>query len=327
MQRRSFFRSASALLLSLAALLPAPVFAQTADAYPNRQVRFIIPFPPGGTLDTVGRMLAQKLSEQFGQQFVVDSKPGGNGLIGADVVAKAPADGYTLLFTASTFTISPMTMKTPPFDVVKDFQPVALVAKAPLAVAIGNQVPAKDVAGLLAYAKANPGKLTFAVGSSGSAGHLSTELLKKASGIDYLVVPYKGSAPAYQDLVGGRIDGFIDPILGSQPFAKNNMLKVIAVTSKSRLTSMPDVPAVSETIPGYEFYSWYGVWGPASLPTAIAHKLNAAINKALAGDMKDKLEPQGLIMTPGSIDDFARFQRDDMAMSRKIVTESGIRAE
>ena len=324
MHRRSFITAITTALLAGALLAAGTASAQN---YPNRPVRMIIPFPPGGTLDTVGRLLAQKLSEQLGQQFVVDNRAGGNGLIGADLVKQSAPDGYTLLFTASTFTISPMTMTNPPFDVVKDFAPVSLVAKAPLAVAIGNQVPAKDIKGLIAHAKANPGKMTFAVGSIGSAGHLSTELIKKAGGIDYLVVPYKGTAPAYQDLVGGRIDGFIDPILGSQQYAKGGLLKVIAVTSKARVPSMPDVPTVGESIPGYEFYSWYGVWGPAKLPAEIAAKLNAEVNKALAGDMKQKLEAQGLLLTPGSIEDFAKFQRDDMALSRKIVTDSKIKGE
>src|SRR6185436_3638971 len=207
---------------------------------------------------------------------------------------KAPADGYTLLFNASTFTTAPMTMKSVPYGVVKDFTPISLVAKAPLSVAINKNLPVTDVKSLIAYAKANPGKMTFAVGSIGSAGHLSTELLKKAGGIDYLVVPYKGTAPAFQDLVGQRIDGFIDPILGSQAYAKGGMLKVIAVTSKARVPSMPDVPTVGESVPGYEFYSWYGLWGPAKLPMDIATKLNAAVNKALS-EMKAQLEPQGLL--------------------------------
>ena len=325
MNRRNIVRASIGALLTAACLATATANAQ--QGYPNRPIRLIIPFPPGGTLDTVARHLAQKLSEQMGQQVVADNRPGGNGLIGADVVKNSAPDGYTLLFTASTFTISPMTMPNPPFDVVKDFAPVALVAKAPLAVAIGNQVPAKDVKGLIAHAKANPGKMTFAVGSIGSAGHLSTELIKKAGGIDYVVVPYKGTAPAYQDLVGGRIDGFIDPILGSQQYAKGGMLKVIAVTSKARVPSMPDIPTVGETIPGYEFYSWYGVWGPAKLPQDIAQKLNAEVNKALASDMKQKLEAQGLLLTPGSINDFATFQREDMEKSKKIVTEAKIKNE
>ena len=179
---------------------------------------------------------------------------------------------------------------------------------------------------MIAYGRANPGKLSFAIGSSGSAGHLSTELLKRAGNIEYLVVPYKGSAPAYQDLVGGRIDGFIDPILGSTQYAKGGLLKVIAVTSKSRLAALPDVPAVGESVPGYEFYSWYGLWGPAKLPPEVTQRLNAESNKALA-EMREKLEPQGLLFQPGSVEDFARFQREDMASSRKLVNEAHITAE
>jgi tripartite-type tricarboxylate transporter receptor subunit TctC len=297
-----------------------------AQAYPAKQVRVIIPFPPGGTLDTVGRMLAQKVSEQTGQSFVVENRAGGNGMIGADAVAKAGADGYTLLFNASTFTTSPMTAQAP-YDVTRDFSPIALVAKAPLAVAVDKNLPVTDVKSLIAYGKANPGKLSFAIGSTGSAGHLSTELLRKAGEFDLLIVPYKGSAPAYQDLLGGRISGFIDPILGSTNYAKSGQLKVLAVTSKNRVQSMADVPAISESIPGYEFYSWYGLWAPAKTPSEIVQKLNAEVNKALAGEMRDKLVSQGLLVESGSIDDFVRFQRNDMAQSQKIITDGNIRAQ
>jgi tripartite-type tricarboxylate transporter receptor subunit TctC len=321
MQRHQFLRAA------LAAALLASTGAAFAQGYPNKPVKMIIPFPPGGTLDVVGRMLAQKLGEQLGQTFVVENRAGGNGTIGSDAVAKAPGDGYTLLFNASTFTTTPMTMKAVSYDVVKDFQPIALVAKAPLAVAVTKNLPVADVKGLVALAKSQPGKLTFAIGSTGSAGHLSTELLRRAGGIEYMIVPYKGSAPAYQDLIGGQIDGFIDPILGSAGYAKNGLLKVIAVTSKARVAAIPDVPTVGESVPGYEFYSWYGLWGPAGLQAEIAQRLNAEVNKALAGDMNDKLAQQGLLLTPGSIDDFARFQRDDMQRSQKIITDGSIRAE
>ena len=314
------------------ALLPLVLGVATASAmaqsWPTKPVRVVIPFPPGGTLDTVGRLLAQKLGEQTGQTFVVDNKPGGNGTIGADAVAKAPADGYTLLFNASTFVTAPMTMKSVPYSVVANFTPVALVAKAPLSVAINKNLPITDVKSLVAYAKANPGKMTFAVGSIGSAGHLSTELLKRAGQLDYLIVPYKGTAPAFQDLIGGQIDGFIDPILGSLQYHKSGMLRVIAVTSKARASSLPDVPTVGETINGYEFYSWYGLWGPAKLPADVTTRLNTEVNKALASaEMRDKLTPQGLLLTPGSVEDFARFQRDDMAASQKIITEGNIRVE
>ena len=298
-----------------------------AQAYPAKPVTIIIPFPPGGTLDVVGRMLAQKLGEQMGQTFVVENRAGGAGTIGGVAVMKAPADGYTLLFNASAFTTTPATMKTPPYDVARDFSPVALVARAPLAIAVNNKLPFTDVKGLLAYGKANPGKLTFAIGSAASAGHLSTELLKRAGGLDYVIVPYKGSAPAYQDLVGGQIDAFIDPILGSAGFAKAGQLKVIGVTSKARVPNQPDLPTVGETVPGFEFYSWYGLWGPANLPKDIASRLNAEVNRALAGEMRDKLTQQGLLLTPGSIEDFVKFQREDMVLTGKIIADGKIRAE
>ena len=318
-------KTLSLLAAGLIGALLAPVSA-IAQAYPSKPVKVIIPFPPGGTLDAIGRQLAQKLSEQLGQQFVVENKPGGNGIIGADAVAKAQADGYTLLFNASTFTTAPMTMKQVPYAVAKDFAPVALVAKAPLSVAINKNLPVTDIKSLLAYAKANPGKLTFAVGSVGSAGHLATELLKH-NGLDYTVVPYKGTAPAFQDLIGGQISGFIDPILGSLQYYKNGLLRVVAVTSAHRTPNLPDVPTVAETLPGYEFYSWYGLWAPVKAPQEVRDLLNAQVNKALATDMKDKLISQGLIVGGGSIEDFRKFQADDMARSQKLITDGNIRLE
>jgi tripartite-type tricarboxylate transporter receptor subunit TctC len=287
----------------------------------------IIPFPPGGTLDTVGRALAEKLQQQLGQPFIVENRPGGNGIIGADVVTKSQPDGYTLLFNASTFVSAPMTMKSVPYDVTRDFAPVALVAKAPLSVAINKKLPVTDIKSLVAYAKANPNQMTFAVGSVGSAGHMATELLKKSAGIEYTVVPYKGTAPAFQDLIGGQIAGFIDPILGSLQYHKGGMLRVIAVTSSARAPSLPDVPTVAETIPGYEFYSWYGLWAPAKVSPEIVKRLNAEVNKALATDMRDRLVQQGLIITPGSVEDFAKFQQADMVRAHKIITEGHIRVE
>ena len=312
----------------LALCLGTAALGAFAQSYPQRPVKVIIPFPPGGTLDTLGRNLAVKLGEQMGQQFVVENKPGGNGTIGADFVAKAPADGYTLLFNASTFVTAPMTMKSVPYGVLKDFSPIALVAKAPLSIAINKNLPVTDVKSLLAYAKANPGKMTFAVGSIGSAGHLATELLKRAGGnLDYLIVPYKGTAPAFQDLIGGQIGGFIDPILGSLQYHKSGLLRVVAVTSAARTPNLPEVPTVGETLPGYEFYSWYGLWGPAKLPSDIAQRLNAEVNKALAGEMKEKFAQQGLLLTPGTIDEFVKFQQGDMARAQKIITEGNIRVE
>ena len=321
-KRQTLFAAAA-----VAALLSTRPLTAWAQTYPARPVKVIIPFPPGGTLDAVGRQLAQKLGEQTGQSFVVENRPGGNGTIGADAVAKAPADGYTLLFNASTFTTAPMTMSKVPYTVTGDFAPVALVAKAPLSVAINKNLPITDVKSLIAHAKANPGKLTFAVGSVGSAGHLATELLKRQGGLDYTVVPYKGTAPAFQDLIGGQISGFIDPILGSLQYHKSGLLRVVAVTSAQRTPNLPDVPTVAETLPGYEFYSWYGLWAPAKVAPDIKDLLNAQVNRALAGDMKDKLIQQGLIVSGGSIEDFRKFQAEDMARSQKLITDARIRLE
>ncbi|MES2280873.1 MAG: tripartite tricarboxylate transporter substrate binding protein [Pseudomonadota bacterium] len=320
-QKRFFLKAC------IAASLAATTFGAMAQAYPNKPVKVIIPFPPGGTLDAVGRQLAQKLGEQMGQPFVVENRAGGNGTIGGAAVATAPADGYTLLFNASTFTSAPMTMKSVPYGVVKDFTPIALVAKAPLSIAINKNLPITDVKSLVAYAKANPGKMTFAVGSIGSAGHLSTELLKRTAGVEYTVVPYKGTAPAFQDLIGGQIDGFIDPILGSLQYHKSGLLRVVAVTGDKRAPNLPDVPTVAETIPGYEFYSWYGLWAPAKLPAEITRRLNAETNKALNSDMKEKLIQQGLVLTPGTPEDFAKFQSADMARSQKVITDGNIKLE
>lgn len=322
MKRSTFLR------LVAAVATVATMGSAFGQAYPSRAVRVIIPFPPGGTLDALGRAAAQKLSEQMGQSFVVENRPGGNGIIGADVVAKATADGYTLLFNASTFVTAPMTMKAVPYTISGDFTPIALVAKAPLSVAIAKDRPVTDIKSLIAYAKAQKGQATFAVGSIGSAGHLATELLKRAGGMDYTVVPYKGTAPAFQDLLGGRIDGFIDPILGSLSYHKAGSLRVVAVTSAQRTPNLPDVPTVAETIPGFEFYSWYGLWGPAKVPEDLRKRLNAEVNKALASaDMKAKFVAQGLQLTPGSIDDFVRFQSEDMAQAQKIITDGKIRLE
>jgi len=192
---------------------------------------------------------------------------------------------------------------------------------------VNKSLPFNDIKGLLDYARQNPGQLSFAVGSTGSAGQLATELLRRAGQMNYLIVPYKGSAPAYQDLVGGQISGFIDPILGAMSYYKGGMLKILAVTSRSRVPTLPEVPTVGETVPGYEFYSWYGLWGPAKLPMDIARKLNAEVNKALEAGMREKLEQQGLVLKAGSIEDFARFQQEDMARSKKIIVEGNIRAE
>lgn len=314
-----------AALAALSALAgAAPAVAQT---WPEKPVRLVIPFPPGGTLDKVGRMLAQRLGEQFGQTFLVENKPGGNGVIGGDAVAKAAADGYTLLFNASTFVTSPMTMKSVPYKVQTDFVPISLVAQAPLAITTGSKLGVADLKALIAAAKAQPGRLNFAVGSIGSAGHLCTARLEQAAGIELSIVPYKGTAPAFQDLVGGQIQGFIDPVLGSVQFHRTGQVKVVAVTSPKRLPNLADVPTAADTLAGFECHSWYGLWAPARTSSDTVARLNAAVNKALATEMGEKLLADGLVPGGGSPADFARFQTDDMAVSAKIIADKKISVE
>jgi tripartite-type tricarboxylate transporter receptor subunit TctC len=312
------------LFAAVAAGLPLGAMAQ---AWPDKPVRMVIPFPPGGTLDKVGRMLAQRLGEQLGQTFIVDNRPGGNGVIGGDAVAKAVPDGYTLLFNASTFVTAPMTMKSVPYKVQTDFVPISLVAQAPLSIALSAKLGVTDLKGLIAAAKAQPGRLNFAVGSVGSAGHLCTARLEQAAGISLAIVPYKGTSPAFQDLVGGQIDGFIDPVLGSVQFHRTGQLKVVAVTSPKRLPNLPDVPPAADTLRGFECASWYGLWAPAKTPADIVAKLNAATNKALAGDMGEKLVVDGLVVGGGSPADFAKFEADDIAASGKLIAEKKISVE
>jgi tripartite-type tricarboxylate transporter receptor subunit TctC len=310
-------------LPALAALFSVSVAAQ----YPAKPVKVVIPFPPGGPTDVVGRLLAQKLAEQTGQNFLIENRAGGNATIGSNEVAKSAADGYSLLFNASIFTITPFLSKNVPYDVQKDFTTVALVAKGPLAVTVSNALGVSSMKELIASAKANPGKHAFAIGSVGSAGHLGTELLKRMAGIEVLIVPYKGSTPAYQDLLGGQIQGFLDPVLGAQPHWKSGRIKVLGVSSLKRLPAAQDTPAVAETLPGYEFYTWYGLWGPAGLPRDILARLNGEVNRTLGSELRDKLLAQGYELTPGSPEDFAKFQREDMARSGKIIAEAGIKLE
>ncbi|HVL56292.1 MAG TPA: tripartite tricarboxylate transporter substrate binding protein [Burkholderiaceae bacterium] len=308
--------------------VPALAQAQAATAFPNRPVKIIVPFPPGGPVDTLARNIAQRLSGSLGQNVVVENRAGGNSVIGSDAVAKSPADGYTLLINAGNLVINQHLLKTP-YDLERDFAPVSLLAKGALIVCVTPNLPVKDFRDLLRHAKEHPGKLNFAIGSIGSAGHIATELLKRRTGTDLFIVPYKGSTPAYVDLMSGQIQGFVEPALGAMPHVKGGKIRALAVTSATRIGALPDVPTVAESgFPGFEFYSWYGMWAPAATPRDVIGRLNAEVNKVLAEpELKDRMAQQGFDTQQATPASFGEFVRDDFKSIGQIIRDANIKAE
>ncbi len=315
-------------LTAVVAGLALPASAQTP--YPSRPVRIVVPFPAGGTTDILARALAQNLSERLGQSFVVDNRPGAGGNIGAELVAKSPPDGYTLLMgTVGTHAINASLYKSMPFDHVKDFAPVVLVAGVPNVLEVNPALPVHSVAELIAYGKANPGKLNFASSGSGTSIHLSGELFKVMTGVSMQHVPYKGSAPALQDLVGGQVQLMFDNLPSSLAMIKAGKLRPLAVTSTTRAAALPDVPTVAEAgVPGFEASSWFGLLAPAGTPPDVVAKLNAAANAWLASpDARDKLLAQGAIAAGGTPEDFAKHIAAETAKWAKVVQASGAKVE
>ncbi len=313
--------------LAVAALAPSLVYPQ--QGYPSRPVRLIVPYPPGGAVDAVARISGLKLSEQLNQNFIIDNRAGANGVIGGEIVARAQADGYTLLSTASIHVINALVVAKVPYDPVKDFTPVSQVAAGPLLVVAHPALPANGIRELIAYAKANPGKLTCAISSRGAAGHLATEMLKFGAGLDFLIVPYKGSGPAYIDLIGGRVQFMMDPILAALPHVKSGRLKALAVTSLKRMSMVPEVPTVVESgVAGFDFYSWYGLWGPHGMPRDVVERLAREVSRLVKQpDVAARLTEQGFEPVGSSPAEFARYIADEMAKYSKIVRQAGITAE
>jgi tripartite-type tricarboxylate transporter receptor subunit TctC len=317
----------SALAALLLALPSAPADAQN---YPSRTVTVVVPFPAGGSVDGVARILVQKLNETVGQHFIVENRPGGaSGTVGANVVAKAAPDGYTLLVSASVHVINPFLYKSVPYDVVSDFTPVALIADGPLIVSTAPGVPAQNLQELLALARKEPQKITFGATSLGSASHLAIELIKREARLDTLVVAYKGTAPALTDLMSGQIQLLADPTVSSLPLALGGKIKALALTSLKRASAAPDIPTMAEAgMPGFELVSWYGLWGPKNLPADISDKLQADIARVLAlPDMKARLEMLGFDPIGKGSAEFARYIRDEMAKYEQIIKDAKIKTE
>ena len=304
--------------------------AAAAQNYPSRPVRMIVPYPPGGTVDVVARVLALNLAEQTGRNFIVDNRAGANGIVGSDLVAKATPDGYTLLVQASIFVINPLFLKNVPYDVQKDYTPVTNVGSVPLLVTAHPAVPAANLREFLALVKATTSKYSFATSGLGSAGHLSEEMIKRQAGVpEMLIVPYKGSGPALVDLIGGQVSAMIDPFPSSYPHVKSGRLKALAVTSTKRVSFMPDVPTVDESgVRGFDMVSWYGLWGPRGVPPAVTSRLTAETARAVRAPLSvTRLGEQGFDPAGGGPDAFAKFIAQEIDRYAKIVREANIKAE
>jgi len=307
----------------------APASAQ-APAYPTKPVRIVVPFPAGGATDILARAVAQKLTETWGQAFVVDNRPGAGGNIGSELVAKAAPDGYTLeMGTVGTHAINASLYAKMPYDHVKDFAPIILVAGVPNVLVVNPAVPVNSVQELIAYAKANPGKLNFASSGNGTSIHLSGELFKVMAGVQMTHIPYKGSAPALADLLGGQVQLMFDNLPPSLPQIKGGKLRALGVTSAARAPALPDTPTIAESgLPGFDASSWFGLLAPAGTPPAIIAKLNTEIAKWLATpEAKEKLVAIGANIAGGTPEDFARHIQAETAKWAKVVKESGAKVD
>ncbi len=311
----------------LAALLVAGAAATAqAQTYPSKPIRMIVPFPPGGTTDILARAIGAELTKAWGQPVVIENRPGAGGNIGSEAVAKSPGDGYTLLMgTVGTHGINPSLYKKMPYDAVKDFAPVTLVALVPNILVVHPSVPAKSVAELIALAKKQPGKLTYASSGNGTSIHLSGALFESLTGVQMVHVPYKGSAPAVTDLLGGQVNMMFDNMPSALPHVKAGKLRPLGVTSAKRSPAVPDVPTIAEAgVKGYEASSWFGVLAPAGTPKDIVAKLNAEIAKSLGTpEMKEKLSSQGAEPVGNTPEQFGAFIRAEIDKWAKVVKASG----
>ena len=312
------------------ALLACLASAAWPQAYPNHPIRLVVPFPAGGTTDILARDAAPKLTEALGQSVVVDNRPGAGGNIGADLVAKSQPDGYTLLMgTVGTHAINPSLYAKMPYDHIKDFVPVVLVAGVPNVLVVNPSLPVNSVADLIKLAKSKPGSINFASSGNGTSIHLSGELFKTMAGVDMMHVPYKGSAPALTDLIGGQVQVMFDNLPSSLPQIKAGKLRAIAVTSLKRSPALPDVPTINESgLPGFEASSWFGVLAPAGTPPGVVARINAEINKWLQSpEGKEQLLAQGAQAAGGTPEQFAAHIRAETDKWAKVVKASGAKVD
>lgn len=308
-------------------LLIACVSGAFAQSYPSRPIRYIVPQAPGGSSDTLARVIAQRAGEGLGQQLVVDNRPGATGIIGAEVVARANPDGYTLLQVATSHATNPAMQAKLPYDTLRDFAPISLLSQQPNIWLAHPSVPVKTIKELIAYAKGKPGQVNFASSGTGGSQHLAGELLKSMAAIDMTHIPYKGSPPALVDVLAGRVPLMSSTMPPALPHIKSGKVRVIAVTSAKRSPALPDVPTVAESgVPGYEAIAWQGLVAPAGTPRSVIARVNAEFVKALKlPDVTAKLNEQGFETVASTPEWFAQYIRTEIAKWSKVIKAAGIK--
>jgi tripartite-type tricarboxylate transporter receptor subunit TctC len=319
------FMKLAALAFSLLALASGPALALD---YPTRPVRWVVPYPPGGTTDVLARIMAQWLSEKMGEQFIIENKPGGGNNIGTEYVVKSPPDGYTMLLVNPANGINATLYTNLPFNLIRDIAPVAGLVRTPNVMEVTNTLPAKTVAEFIAYCKANPGKINMASSGNGTSVHLSGEMFKLMTGCDMVHVPYKGAGPALVDLIAGQVHVLFDNLPSSVGHIKAGTIRALAVTSAQREPSFPDLPTVGDTVPGYEATAWFGIGMPKGTPREIIDKVNAEVNRALADPkMRDRLAELGGKPIAGTPEDFGKVIAAETEKWAPIVKASGAKVE
>ena len=309
-------------------LMPFAAAAQVPE-WPSRPVRFIVPYPPGGPTDIMGRIVAQAVQGPLGQPFVVENRAGANGLIGSEQAARAAPDGSTFLVNASAHVIVPHLTPNMPIDVLADFVPVTNIAAVPLWLVVNPALPVRSVADFIAYARANPGRISYASSSSGGATHLAGELFKQLTGTDMVHVPYRGSGPAVQDLIAGNVQAMFDSVPSSAASTRDGRLRALAVTTRHRIAAFPDLPTIAEAgVPGYEISTWYGIWAPARTPPAIINRLQQAVAAAARNpETRARFDALGAEPVADSPEDYARFVRAEFDRWGKLVRDARIKLD
>ena len=323
MQTAFVSRTIAAVALAMAA------FCCAAQSYPSRPIRMLIPFPPGGGADINGRLIGKALTDRWGVQFVIDNRPGASNIIASEIVVKSAPDGYTLLMATATHAINPSMFAKRPYDEFKDFTPIVIVSNTPNMIAINPNTPFKNIRELVAWAKANPGKMTYGTGGHATHQHMAVEMFRSLAGIDITHVPYKGGVPAINDAIGGQIMAASVSVLGLAPYHKSGRLRGIAVTGAKRSPVVPDIPTVAEQgYPGFDVIYWLGLIGPAKMPPAVVAKINTDVNAALkAPDVRDQLLAQGAEPAGVTPQEFDALIRKEIKEWVDIVKKAGIKPQ